>query len=247
MRRWDGSTAGSRTPTRICCIISTKSTHVCFRCSKPRRWISRKSDEASPASIRFAMSSTQRIDGIRTDMMAQVRADAAVTMHDQRQNIGISALLTALAAILGLTFSMFVSSGITRPVRRLLDGTRAVEAGRLDGSIDVTTQDEIGQLTTAFNAMVAQLRPQREDAGDLRPLYRPARRGNAGRPAGIGRDRRPTAGDDGAVLRHEGIYQPERGHDAAGPGQGDESLPVGDVGGGPKQSRRDRQIHRRWP
>src|SRR3984885_3338433 len=95
----------------------------------------------------------QRIDGIRTDMMAQVRADAAVTMRDQRRTIAISAVLTGLAAILGLTFSLFVSSGITRPVRRLLDGTRAVEAGRLDGSIDITTHDEIGQLTAAFNAM----------------------------------------------------------------------------------------------
>ena len=100
----------------------------------------------------------KRIDGIRADMMAQVRADAAVTMRDQRRNIAVSALLTALAAILGLTFSMFVSSGITRPVRRLLDGTRAIEAGRLEGSIDVTTRDEIGQLTTAFNAMVERLR-----------------------------------------------------------------------------------------
>jgi len=100
----------------------------------------------------------QRIDGIRADMMMQVRADAAVTMRDQQKNIAISAVLTALAAILGLTFSMFVSSGITRPVRRLLDGTRAVEAGQLDGSIDVTTRDEIGQLTAAFNAMVARLR-----------------------------------------------------------------------------------------
>ena len=77
----------------------------------------------------------QRIDGIRADMMAQVRADAAVTMRDQQRTIAISAVLTGLAAILGLTFSMFVSSGITRPVRRLLDGTRAVEAGQ-SGRID---------------------------------------------------------------------------------------------------------------
>ncbi|MDE2241852.1 MAG: adenylate/guanylate cyclase domain-containing protein, partial [Bradyrhizobium sp.] len=100
----------------------------------------------------------QRIDSIRMDMLAQVRADAAVTMRDQKHTIAISAVLTGLAAVLGLTFSMFVSSGITRPVRRLLDGTRAVEAGRLDGSIDITTQDEIGQLTASFNAMVARLR-----------------------------------------------------------------------------------------
>ena len=98
------------------------------------------------------------IDSIRADMISQVRADAEVTTRDQRRTIAISAVLTGLAAILGLTFSMFVSSGITRPVRRLLDGTRAVEAGKLDGSIDITTQDEIGQLTAAFNAMVARLR-----------------------------------------------------------------------------------------
>jgi adenylate cyclase len=90
--------------------------------------------------------------------MAQVRSDAMVTMRDQKKAIVISTILTVLAAVLGLIFAIFVSTGITRPVRRLLDGTRAVEAGRLDGSIDVTTKDEIGQLTAAFNNMVEQLR-----------------------------------------------------------------------------------------
>ena len=100
----------------------------------------------------------QKVEQIRADMMAQVRSDAVVTMRDQQKAIAISTILTVLAAILGLIFAIFVSIGITRPVRRLLDGTRAVEAGRLDGSIDVTTRDEIGQLTAAFNNMVEQLR-----------------------------------------------------------------------------------------
>ncbi len=100
----------------------------------------------------------RKIEEIRHDMLEQVRSDAAVTMRDQQRAIVISAIVTMLAAILGLTFAFFVSTGITRPVRRLLDGTRAVEAGRLDGSIDVTTRDEIGQLTAAFNNMVEQLR-----------------------------------------------------------------------------------------
>ncbi len=99
-----------------------------------------------------------KIDSIRVDMLTQVRAEAVVTMHHQRQAIFVSAIVTALAAILGLTVSVLVSTGITRPVRRLLDGTRAVEAGHLDGSISITTRDEIGQLTGAFNRMVEQLR-----------------------------------------------------------------------------------------
>jgi class 3 adenylate cyclase len=47
-------------------------------------------------------------------------------------------------------------------VRLLLAGTREVEAGRLDGSIAVTTHDEIGQLSTAFNRMVEQLRHKKQ-------------------------------------------------------------------------------------
>ncbi|WP_324421975.1 adenylate/guanylate cyclase domain-containing protein [Bradyrhizobium sp.] len=101
---------------------------------------------------------TEKVESIRKDMMAQVRSDAEVTMRAQKTAIAISVVLTALASVLGLLFAMFVSIGITRPVRRLLEGTRAVEAGRLDGSIDVTTRDEIGQLTAAFNKMVEQLR-----------------------------------------------------------------------------------------
>ena len=99
-----------------------------------------------------------KVENIRKDMLAQVRSDAMATQRNQQTAIVISVILTALAAILGLLFSFFISTGITGPVRRLLDGTRAVEAGRLDGSIDVTTRDEIGQLTTAFNNMVEQLR-----------------------------------------------------------------------------------------
>lgn len=100
----------------------------------------------------------QRIDVVRTDMLAQVRSEAAMTMQDQNTAIMISLALTVLASALGLMSSIFISTGITGPVRRLLEGTRAVEEGRLDGSIDVTTRDEIGQLTTAFNNMVEQLR-----------------------------------------------------------------------------------------
>jgi len=100
----------------------------------------------------------EKIDAIRRDMLAQVNVSTATIMRNQQRAIWISALVTALAAILGLTVSIMISDGITRPVRRLLEGTRAVQAGQLNGSIDITTRDEIGQLTAAFNRMVEQLR-----------------------------------------------------------------------------------------
>ena len=100
----------------------------------------------------------QKIDTIRADMLAQGHASAATVLRNQQRVILVSAIVTALAAILGLIFAILVSDRITRPVRRLLEGTRAVEAGRLDGSINITTRDEIGQLSAAFNRMVDQLR-----------------------------------------------------------------------------------------
>jgi class 3 adenylate cyclase len=100
----------------------------------------------------------QMIDQIRTLMLAQVHASAATVMDDQRRAIWITVTVTAIAAILGLLFAGLVGAGITRPVRLLLQGTREVEAGQLDRSIDVITRDEIGELTAAFNRMVGQLR-----------------------------------------------------------------------------------------
>jgi class 3 adenylate cyclase len=104
----------------------------------------------------------QRIDQIRAGMLAQVYASAATVMVDQQRATWITVIVTAIAAILGLLFAGLVGAGITRPVRLLLQGTREVEAGQLDRSIDVVTRDEIGQLTAAFNRMVGQLRQKEQ-------------------------------------------------------------------------------------
>jgi adenylate cyclase len=99
-----------------------------------------------------------KLDGIRSEMLDVLRSDSAATVRNQHQIMLISVVLTALAALLGLVFATLVSTGMTRPVRRLLEGARAVEAGKLDETIVVTSTNEIGQLTAAFNRMVEQLR-----------------------------------------------------------------------------------------
>ena len=101
---------------------------------------------------------TLKIDAIRADMLKQVYASSAVVTRNQRQAMLISIAVTALAATIGLGFALVVSSGITRPVRQLLEGARHIEAGHLDRPISVSTADEIGQLSLAFNRMVERLR-----------------------------------------------------------------------------------------
>src|SRR6266404_3932593 len=107
-------------------------------------------------SLRDQLS--EKIDAVRTEMLKVSYRAIATIRSEQTQAVLISAIVTLLAAIVGLIFANLVSGGIIRSVRQLLEGTRAVEAGRLDQSIEVTTGDEIGQLAAAFNRMVVQLR-----------------------------------------------------------------------------------------
>ena len=74
----------------------------------------------------------QKLDSIRANMLAILQADEAMTVRKQRLAMLIAAVLTALAAMLGLIFATLVSSGMTRPVRRLLEGvqSRAISTKR---------------------------------------------------------------------------------------------------------------------
>ena len=100
----------------------------------------------------------RKVDAIRADMLTQVFFSTSQVISRQYQAIIVSGVVTLLAAVVGFVFALLVSSGITRPVRLLLAGTREVEAGRFDKTITVSTQDEIGELAAAFNRMIEQLR-----------------------------------------------------------------------------------------
>ena len=126
-----------------------------------KQFDARKFDEAKATLVSaeaLRAEFDRKIDGIRADMLNQVHASATTVIREQRQTIWVSAVVTGIAAVLGFVFAMMVGSGITGPVLRLLEGTREVEAGRLDGAISVTTRDEIGQLSAAFNRMIERLR-----------------------------------------------------------------------------------------
>src|SRR5436190_22503342 len=92
------------------------------------------------------------IDDVRTELL-KIRYDAIARIRsEQTRAVMTSAVVTLLAAIVRLIFTNLVSGGIIRSVRRLLERTRAVEAGNLDQSIDVKTEDEIGQLARGSTA-----------------------------------------------------------------------------------------------
>jgi signal transduction histidine kinase len=61
------------------------------------------------------------------------------------------------AGLLALVLGAALASTISRPVRELTDGTKALAAGELGHQVPVRTADEIGQLAQSFNRMSADL------------------------------------------------------------------------------------------
>lgn len=63
---------------------------------------------------------------------------------------------------LALVSSLLIARQITRPVRQLVEVTRRVGEGHYSGTINVRSRDEIGQLASAFDRMLTQLREKEE-------------------------------------------------------------------------------------
>ncbi len=100
----------------------------------------------------------RKIDAARSEMRRLAGAAIFGTRAYQRRVVEIGLVLLAIAGMLGITIAAAVTLGLVRPVRRLLDGTAAVEGGALDTVIPITSRDEIGRLTRSFNSMVGELR-----------------------------------------------------------------------------------------
>jgi adenylate cyclase len=72
--------------------------------------------------------------------------------------LGIDVLVaTGVAATIALELSVLLARSIMRPIRDLQHGISAVQRGDYDAAVPVTTADELGELSAAFNQMVTGL------------------------------------------------------------------------------------------
>lgn len=83
----------------------------------------------------------------------------AISIELQRQLV--AAITVALFAM--LTLGWVWGRSFIDPILRLIRGTGALAAGRLDERVEVTSNDELGQLGTAFNDMADRLVELQED------------------------------------------------------------------------------------
>ena len=86
-------------------------------------------------------------------------ARRAVTGARDEADASRRAVLVITIAALGFAFvvAWYLTTTVVGPLRRLTRGANAIQEGRFDERIEITSRDELGELASAFNQMAENL------------------------------------------------------------------------------------------
>ncbi len=93
---------------------------------------------------------------IHLEKLTNESASSVEALENHALNVNVA--IVAFTTIFGLLFAYAITAGIVRPIKLLLEGTQAVEAGNLEVQLPIRSKDEIGDLTHVFNNMVRDIR-----------------------------------------------------------------------------------------
>jgi signal transduction histidine kinase len=101
--------------------------------------------------------------------------EASRTLSDRSRELSnVRLLATAVLLLLALGIAVIIGSSFTRPIQQLANAARRVAAGNIDFKVNVQRHDEVGQLATTFNEMIAGLKAKRELEDKLNTAERQA-------------------------------------------------------------------------
>jgi PAS domain S-box-containing protein len=103
----------------------------------------------------------EHIGGVR------LRYSLAGLVRDQAILARRTALVGAVFALLGVLAAAFLTEAVTRPLREVIEATRAIAAGESVAPLRVRTVDEVGELAASFNEMMRKLRETTVSRDDL--------------------------------------------------------------------------------
>ena len=103
-----------------------------------------------------AFSPLRRSDGEIVGIL-MVAEPIAVVAQTQREVIRLIFLVTLVVVGIAILLALVAARRITRPVLALTHAARQVQAGDLSAKAEVVTEDEVGDLSAAFNQMTDSL------------------------------------------------------------------------------------------
>ncbi len=140
-----------------CAALSRKSY-------SPKTWFYARVD---PAQVRFYAPIT--LDDV-PQYIAVFRYSLG-NMSQAIQQVAGLCILIALGVILAVGFLCWLLiRSLLGPIRSLNEGTQAISSGNLSQQVDVTTDDELGELAETFNEMAQALVLMKARAENANPL-----------------------------------------------------------------------------
>jgi len=116
-------------------------------------------DPAGPETIHAVPLTGRQHQFLGALLIASSRREL---MQLERFLLWTAVVMGAAGVLLGVMLGWWATARVTRPVKELAEGARAVAHGELDVRVPVRSRDEIGQLAFAFNLMTGQLVEQRD-------------------------------------------------------------------------------------
>jgi adenylate cyclase len=98
------------------------------------------------------------LTAVRDEIAALTASAAGEAHHLNRELTVLELVMLGLASLIGISVSTTVSNRMMAGLERLIQGTRQLQDGNGYEILPVTSNDEIGKLTVAFNHMVEDLR-----------------------------------------------------------------------------------------
>jgi len=98
------------------------------------------------------------VSALRDELAAMTTRETAEAARWHRDLILLEVAMVTLASLLGVSLALAVSNRMMAGLTRLIEGTKRVQQPGNYELLPVTSRDEIGALTIAFNRMVEDLR-----------------------------------------------------------------------------------------
>ncbi|HLX43745.1 MAG TPA: ATP-binding protein [Bryobacteraceae bacterium] len=95
--------------------------------------------------------SSEMVQGVDREVVAERTLAALSIRQAERRMILIVSSTGAIAVLIAAVLGVFLTRGITRPLERLMDGSRALARGEFQHRITVAGEDELAQLAAVFN------------------------------------------------------------------------------------------------
>jgi HAMP domain-containing protein len=114
----------------------------------------------------------QLVNRILDDAKKDQNEKSLRTLRLGRSAFWVTAGLSIGGLFLGMTIALIITRNISRSISQLKLSTREISQGKFDHLPEVQTQDELGDLSEAFQKMAQRLKRLEEMSLDANPLTR---------------------------------------------------------------------------